>query len=236
MVYFENTSVSLTTVQTGIKTSNALIDGLWRPYSAPPIEGITTWINSAPLKLNDLQGKVVLVDFWTCSCINCLHTLPYIKAWYNQYHDKELVIIGVHTPEFDFEKDVGNVRAAVQRDDILYPVALDNQYDTWINFKNHYWPAHYLINKKREVVYGHFGEGGYDVTENNIRYLLGINELTTLKNGPVQTTHITQTSETYLGYERADPNFSPKLIKDKVFQYQFPSQLVDDNWALGGAW
>jgi cytochrome c biogenesis protein CcdA/thiol-disulfide isomerase/thioredoxin len=236
MVYFENTSASSTTAQTGIKTSNALIDGLWRPYPAPQIDGITTWINSAPLKLNDLQGKVVLVDFWTYSCINCLRTLPYLKAWYNRYHDKGLVIIGVHTPEFDFEKDVGNVRAAVQRDDILYPVALDNQYDTWINFKNHYWPAHYLINKKGEVVYEHFGEGDYDVTENNIRYLLGINELTTLKNGSVQTVHTSQTPETYLGYERADPDFSPKLIKNKVFQYQFPLQLVENSWALDGAW
>ncbi|MFJ1268329.1 cytochrome c biogenesis protein DipZ [Legionella lytica] len=236
MVYFENTSTSSITVQTGIKTSNALINGLWRPYPAPPIEGITSWVNSAPLKLNDLQGKVVLVDFWTYSCINCLRTLPYVKAWHDRYHDKGLVIIGIHTPEFDFEKDIGNVRAAVQRNDILYPVALDNQYDTWINFKNHYWPAHYLINKKGEVVYEHFGEGDYDITENNIRYLLGINDLTTLKNGLAQTSPASQTPETYLGYERADPNFSPKLIHDKVFQYQFPLQLAENSWALDGAW
>ena len=236
MVYFENTSASSTTAQTGVKTSNALIDGLWRPYPAPQIDGITTWINSVPLQLNDLQGKVVLVDFWTYSCINCLRTLPYIKAWYNRYHDKGLVIVGIHTPEFDFEKDVGNVRAAVQRNDIRYPIALDNQYGTWINFKNHYWPAHYLINKKGEVVYEHFGEGDYDITENNIRYLLGINELTTFKNGPAQIAYTSQTPETYLGYERADSNFSPKLIKDKVIQYQFPSQLAENSWALDGAW
>ncbi|WP_133135886.1 cytochrome c biogenesis protein DipZ [Legionella rowbothamii] len=235
MIYFENTSAS-TTISTGVKTSNALIDGLWRPYPEPQIAGIATWINSGPLRLNDLQGKVVLVDFWTYSCINCLRTLPYIKAWYNRYHDKGLVIIGVHTPEFDFEKDVGNVRAAVQRDGILYPVALDNQYNTWINFNNHYWPAHYLINKKGEVVYEHFGEGDYDVTENNIRYLLGINELTTLKNEPAHAAQASQTPETYLGYERADSNFSPKLIKNKVFQYQFPLQLVENGWALNGAW
>ncbi len=236
MVYFENTSASSTTTQTGVKTSNALVDGLWRPYPAPPIDGITAWVNTAPLQLKNLQGKVILVDFWTYSCINCLRTLPYIKSWYSRYHDKGLIIIGVHTPEFDFEKDVVNVRAAVQLNVILYPVALDNQYSTWINFKNHYWPAHYLINKKGEVVYEHFGEGDYDITENNIRYLLGINELTILKNEPMQTVRASQTPETYLGYERANPNFSPKLIKDKIVQYQFPSQLAENSWALDGLW
>src|SRR5262249_35582634 len=158
------------------------------------------WINSPPLTLAELRGKVVLIDFWTYSCINCLRTLPYIKDWYEKYHDKGLVIIGVHTPEFEFEHDVNNVKAAVQKLGILYPVALDNNFATWLAFNNRYWPAHYLINQDGVVVYTHFGEGEYDVTENNIRYLLGIKTKVTMPATEENPYDRYQTAETYFGF------------------------------------
>ncbi|CAM3057917.1 cytochrome C biogenesis protein [Legionella steigerwaltii] len=237
MIYFEGEVVSSSvTPQTGIKTSNSLINGLWFSYPAPPIQGIDAWINSPPLRLDDLHGKVVLIDFWTYSCINCLRSLPYIKDWYARYHDKGLVIIGIHTPEFDFEKNLDNVKAAVQRYGILYPVALDNQFVTWRNYQNHYWPAHYLINKKGDVVYKRFGEGEYDVMENNIRFLLGIKDLSTLKSLKNISFNLAQTPETYLGYAKADSSYSPELIQDKASRYHFPEQLSTNAWGLEGLW
>lgn len=237
MLYFEGVVVSTSvTPQTGIKTSTSLIDGLWLTYPAPPIEGIDAWINSPPLHIKDLKGKVVLVDFWTYSCINCLRTLPYIKDWYKRYHKQGLVIIGVHTPEFDFEKKLTNVEAAVKLYGILYPVALDNQYVTWSNYENHYWPAHYLINKKGDVVYKHFGEGDYDITENNIRFLLGVKDLTTFESTQDNAVSFTQTPETYLGYGRADTSYSPILKKDKTVQYHFSPKLSVNAWSLEGLW
>ncbi|WP_115708015.1 cytochrome c biogenesis protein DipZ [Legionella sainthelensi] len=237
MLYFEGVVVSTSvTPQTGIKTSTSLIDGLWLTYPAPSIEGIDAWINSPPLHIKDLKGKVVLVDFWTYSCINCLRTLPYVKDWYKRYHKQGLVIIGVHTPEFDFEKKLTNVEAAVKLYGILYPVALDNQYVTWSNYENHYWPAHYLINKKGDVVYKHFGEGDYDITENNIRFLLGVKDLTTFESTQANAVSFTQTPETYLGYGRADTSYSPILIKDKTVQYHFYPKLSVNAWSLEGLW
>lgn len=151
-----------------------LTNGIDNPYKAPDFVDIQAWINSQPLSLNDLKGKVVLVQFWTYSCINCIHTIPYLNDWYQKYHDKGFEIIGVHSPEFEFEHDFNNVKNAVYQDEILYPVALDNQFATWQAYKNHYWPARYLINKNGDIVYVHFGEGDYDTTENNIQYLLNI--------------------------------------------------------------
>ncbi|WP_018576396.1 cytochrome c biogenesis protein DipZ [Legionella shakespearei] len=221
--------------QTPIRTANFLEQGVWRPYEAPEIGGIESWINSSPLNLTDLQGKVVLVDFWTYSCINCVRTLPYLKDWYNKYHDQGLVIIGIHTPEFDFEKEADNVRAAVKHYGIHYPVALDNSFTTWQNFSNHFWPAHYLINKDGKVVYEHFGEGNYDVTENNIRFLLGLNKT----NTPMPIDSLASyfiTPETYLGYKRADVALSPEIITDQTKTYQFPASLTENAWALAGEW
>ncbi|AWN75093.1 cytochrome c biogenesis protein DipZ [Legionella anisa] len=237
MVYFEGEVISSSVnPQTGIKTSNSLINGLWFTYQAPPIQGIDAWINSPPLRLTDLHGKVVLIDFWTYSCINCLRTLPYLNDWYKRYHDKGLVIIGIHTPEFDFEKNLDNVKAAVKRYGILYPVALDNQFITWRNYKNHYWPAHYLINKKGDVVYKRFGEGEYDVMENNIRFLLEIKDLSTLKSLKDASVSIAQTPEIYLGYAKADSYYSPELIKDKITRYHFSDELSANAWSLQGLW
>jgi thiol-disulfide isomerase/thioredoxin len=141
-------------------------------YPAPEITGIQKWLNSDPLTLDQLKGKVVLVDFWTYTCINCIHTLPYVKSWYDKYKDQGLVVIGVHTPEYPYERQTGNVQQALKRFDIRYPVAQDNDYATWDAYRNHYWPAEYLINKKGQVVYLHYGEGSYAQTEAAIRSLL----------------------------------------------------------------
>lgn len=149
-----------------------LEQGLSKPYNAPEFTGLDGWLNSQPLTIQGLQGKVVLVDFWTYSCINCIHTLPYVVSWDKKYRDKGLVVVGIHSPEFDFEKNRDNVKAALTRYGISHPVALDNRLATWTNFRNQFWPAYYLINKQGKVVYTHYGEGDYDITENNIRYLL----------------------------------------------------------------
>lgn len=213
-----------------------LINGLEKPYQAPEISGIDAWINSPPLTLKDLQGKVVLIDFWTYSCINCVRTLSYLKDWYAKYHDQGFEIIGVHSPEFEFEHNLNNVKNAVAKFEIHYPVALDNQFVTWRNFNNEYWPAHYLINKEGKVVYEHFGEGEYDVTENNIRYLLG-------KKMPAQAKEVeqnystSQTPETYLGYERAERFSSDSaVVRDKAANYVYPEEVTQNNWALQGRW
>ncbi|EGD59679.1 cytochrome c biogenesis protein [Novosphingobium nitrogenifigens DSM 19370] len=138
----------------------------------PSLDVGGTWINSAPLSRQDLRGKVVLVDFWTYSCINCLHTLPYLKAWQDKYGKDGLVIVGVHAPEFDFEKDLGNVRRAIARFDITYPVVTDNDYRIWNSFSNRYWPAHYFVDAQGRIRHSHFGEGDYDQSEKVIQQLL----------------------------------------------------------------
>jgi thiol-disulfide isomerase/thioredoxin len=142
------------------------------PQPAPEFAGLENWINSQPLTMQQLRGKVVLVDFWTFDCINCQNTLPYVKAWHEKYKDKGLVVVGVHTPEFAFERKLENVKTAVQRNAITYPVAQDNRYATWSAYGNQYWPATYLVDKKGNVVYAHFGEGEYLKTEAVIQKLL----------------------------------------------------------------
>jgi len=217
--------------------SNNLENGLSNPYLAPPISGIDAWINSAPLELSHLKGKVVLIDFWTYSCINCMRTLPYLNSWYNKYHDKGLIIIGVHSPEFDFEKNLNNVKDAALHDGIKYPVALDNHFQTWQNFNNRYWPAHYLIDKNGYVVYTHFGEGEYDITENNIRHLLNISDPSTTEIHEQPSSSLDQTPETYLGYARSRQFASPEMIsKDQSTAYTFPTHLEENAWALQGQW
>jgi len=236
MIYLEGGISTAHADELNNTTPLSLQNGLATPYIAPPINGIDAWINSEPLQINDLKGKVVLIDFWTYSCINCMRTLPYLNDWYRKYHDKGLVIIGVHTPEFDFEKNLDNVKNAVAQDGIKYPVALDSHFVTWQNYNNQYWPAHYLIDKKGYVVYTHFGEGEYDVTENNIRYLLGMNELTTTKTFGQPIT-INATPETYLGYSRAENFASPQTVtNDQSSVYSFPKKISQDEWALQGNW
>jgi thiol-disulfide isomerase/thioredoxin len=140
---------------------------------APDFKGITGWLNSPPLDMQQLKGKVTLVEFWTFDCINCAHTIPYVENWYARYRDKGLVVVGVHTPEYSFEHDTGNLKNAVRRFGIQYPVAQDNQYATWNAYGNQYWPALYLFDKNGRLVYSHLGEGNYDETEQQIRTLLG---------------------------------------------------------------
>lgn len=215
-----------------------LKDGLKEPYAAPEFVGISDWLNSKPLTMASLKGKVVLVDFWTYSCINCVRTLPYVTAWNKKYRDKGLVIIGVHSPEFEFEKKTDNIKAALGKYGIEYPVAVDNELATWVNFKNKYWPAHYLIDKNGQVVYTHFGEGRYDITESNIRYLLGL----TGKDDavPVATSlpvTFGQTQETYLGYDRARSFVGkPELQHDAIASYSLPYFIPQSAWGLSGPW
>lgn len=150
----------------------AKVAGLYDYGPAPELKGTGKWLNSAPLTLGSLKGKVVLVDFWTYSCINCLRTLPYVTGWYNKYRDQGLVVLGVHTPEFPFEKEAAGVQTAIDRFHINYPVVQDNRYETWNAFGNEYWPSSYLIDKSGRIVFKHFGEGGYDQMEEAIRQLL----------------------------------------------------------------
>lgn len=216
--------------------SLTLQDGLDQPYTAPEIAGITAWINSEPLTLSELKGKVVLIDFWTYSCINCIRTLPYLKEWYEKYHDKGFVIIGVHSPEFSFEQSLGNVKEAATLWGISYPIALDNNFVTWRNYNNQYWPAHYLIDRNGKVVYQHFGEGKYDVTEDNIRYLLGLSGAVT-PTTEINPFSANQTPETYFGYRRAANFASPEIMaKDEVANYTYPKSLGLNKWALNGKW
>ncbi|HEU0117770.1 MAG TPA: cytochrome c biogenesis protein DipZ, partial [Alphaproteobacteria bacterium] len=216
---------------------NQLHMALDNPYPAPEITGVSDWINSPPLKIADLKGKVVLIDFWTYSCINCVRTLPYITSWDEKYRDKGLVIIGVHSPEFEFEKKLENVKAATEKFGIKYPVVLDSNLATWSAFNNKYWPAHYLINKDGQVVYTHFGEGEYAITENNIRVLLGLNAepvAATPENYP-KPTSADQSRETYLGYSKA-ANFSGTATHDASAHYAIPQTLDMHHWALEGDW
>ncbi len=212
-----------------------LQDGLEQPYEAPQIAGIEAWLNSSPLDMQALKGKVVLIDFWTYSCINCVRTLPYLTEWDQKYRDQGLVIIGVHTPEFEFEKKRANVEAAIAQHGIRYPVALDNRFGTWDSFKNRYWPAHYLIDRDGRVVYQHFGEGKYAETENNIRYLLGLKGKVAERDATIFSPM--QTLETYLGYRRAQ-NFGSigAMQHDTQTIYRFPGTLPEDHWALNGKW
>lgn len=181
---------------------------------APDFTGISKWLNlpagrqdSDPLTMTQLKGKVVLIDFWTYTCINCIRTLPYVTSWYEKYRDKGFVVVGVHTPEFEFEKKTENVQNAIKQYKITYPVAQDNNYTTWRAYNNHYWPAKYLIDVKGNVRYFHFGEGEYDKTEENIQKLLaeaGLSGEMPLLQLPDQTPKTKLTPETYLGLSRRE--------------------------------
>lgn len=219
----------------GLNKQLGILKPLSEPYLAPEIVGIEAWLNSDPLSIINLKGKVVLIDFWTYSCINCVRTLPYITQWDKKYRDKGLVIIGVHSPEFEFEKNQKNVAAALISHNIAYPVALDNNLDTWVNFHNRYWPAHYLIDKTGNVVYTHFGEGAYDITENNIRFLLGLDKVSS--EHPVKSArNKNQTHETYLGSARATNFSSPEKISTETQNFSIPDVLPLHHWALSGKW
>lgn len=217
----------------GEETLSGFSHGLDNPYPAPELAGITGWINTEPLTLAQLRGKVVLIDVWTYSCINCIRTLPHVTRWYDTYKDDGLVVIGVHAPEFPFERKLENVQKAVRAYGIHYPVALDNDYATWRAYNNKYWPAHYLIDREGKVVYQHFGEGKYNVTEANIRSLLGLEG--GISADHEQTYTPGQTPETYLGYARAK-NFAGSIARDAQNTYAYPADLALNQWALQGPW
>ena len=207
--------------------------------AAPDVHDISAWINSRPLSLPELRGKVVLVDFWTYSCINCLRTLPYLKAWDARYRSKGLVILGVHTPEFAFERDLGNVRAAVKRLGVGYPVALDNGYGTWKAYSNNYWPADYLVDQAGRVRDVHFGEGDYAKTERNIRLLLEAGKAGHLPQAGRDTDRTpleVRTPESYLGYLRIGNYTGSPLRTDRPAAYRFPASLTQDSYAYAGTW
>ncbi len=205
---------------------------------APDFAGITGWINSKPLTLEKLRGKVVVLDFWTYSCINCLRTLPYLERWDETYRDKGLVIVGVHTPEFAFERVPSNVERAVKQLGVKYPVALDPDYGTWNAWGNRYWPAKYFIDRRGHLRYGHFGEGQYEESEAVIRDLLAEPGLPKPVSGSVSaaTAEGVETPETYIGYERIERFYGGEIVRDKLANYGFPKALPPNGLAYSGAW
>jgi cytochrome c biogenesis protein CcdA/thiol-disulfide isomerase/thioredoxin len=203
---------------------------------APPLNPDGRWFNSPPLTLAGLRGKVVLIDFWTYSCINCLRTLPHLEAWYRAYHKDGFTIIGVHTPEFAFEHVASNVGAAVKRLGIAYPVVQDNAYGTWNNYSNQFWPAEYLIDRRGHVRAYHFGEGDYGTSEDNIRSLLDLGRSPTAVNTPPPKARITP--ESYLGYERLDPSryVGTPVANDELQTYRTVATVPRNELAYAGAW
>ena len=213
--------------------------------NTPELTGITGYINTEPgLQLAQLHGKVVLIDFWTYTCINCIRTLPHLIEWDAKYRDKGLVIIGVHTPEFDFEKKMENVREAVQRFGIKYPVVQDNDYATWQAFSNRYWPHKYLIDKDGKIRYDHVGEGNYDMTETKIRELLADIDSRVLKENMSDLQDTTPnrqlTPELYLGYQFALPRGqnigNDRGLQPDVVTYNLPQDRQKNIVYLQGAW
>ena len=212
-------------------------------FPAPNFQGIAAWINTpggAPLTIKSLRGKVVLVDFWTYSCINCQRSLPHVEAWYHLYGTDGLVVVGVHTPEFAFEHVVSNVQSAVQQFGVTYPVAVDNNYSTWNAYDNEYWPADYLIDASGEVRYEAFGEGQYGETETAIRQLLAdanpAVKLPPATNVPDLTPSGIMSSETYLGYSRLQYLVGATPVEDAAATYTFPSSIGPGEYGLSGTW
>lgn len=230
-----------------MKTSEQQSSSLPVEGQLPSLDGAVQWLNSEPLTAAQLKGKVVLVDFWTYSCINCLRTLPYVKAWAEKYHDQGLVVIGVHAPEFAFERDVNNVSKAMRDLGITYPVALDNDYKIWRAFNNQYWPAHYFADAQGRIRYHHFGEGAYAESEQVIQQLLReagagqvASDVIDIKAQGVQQApdlSDVRSPETYLGYQRAEQFASPGGAKpEQSTRYDLPEQPALNQWGLQGQW
>jgi thiol-disulfide isomerase/thioredoxin len=229
-----------------MKPKNEMASNLPIEGKLPSLDGAVEWLNSKPLTTAELKGKVVVVDFWTYSCINCIRSIPYVRAWAEKYKDQGLVVIGVHAPEFAFEKNVDNVKSAIDQFKIGYPVTVDNDYAIWRAFDNHYWPAHYFIDAQGRIRGHHFGEGEYDKSEKIIQQLLA-------EAGKTVTADVVKVNasgaeaaadmaevkspETYLGYERAENFASPGgAVKDAMHSYDTPANLTLNQWALKGGW
>lgn len=196
------------------------------------------WINSEPLQLEALKGNVVLIDFWTYTCINCIRTLPYLKTWHETYKDKGLIIVGVHTPEFEFEKSLTNVKKAATDFQLTYPIVQDNEFGIWRDYSNRYWPAKYLVDKDGYVRYTHFGEGSYDETEEAIQKLL--EERGSTVNEIIQNPQYdlySRTPELYLGYERIKNLISPeRVLQNSVQQFTSPNSPPKNYFGYQGYW
>jgi cytochrome c biogenesis protein CcdA/thiol-disulfide isomerase/thioredoxin len=203
---------------------------------APQFAGISEWLHSRPLTLEQLRGKVVLVDFWTYSCINCLRTLPHLEAWDRRYRRAGLVIVGVHTPEFAFEHVVSNVREASRKLGVRYPVAIDNDYRTWDAYRNDAWPAEYLIDRRGHVREVKKGEGRYDETERSIRTLLGESGTAQLAMVKDRTPQHLTTPESYLGWARLDRYVGSPITADREAAYRFPREIQLNDLAYAGRW
>jgi thiol-disulfide isomerase/thioredoxin len=212
----------------------------------PELTGATAWLNTEPLTPEALRGRVVLVQFWTYTCINWLRTLPYVRAWADAYRDRGLVVLGVHTPEFSFERDLTNIRSAIDNMRIGYPVAVDSDYAVWEAFANHYWPALYFVDATGRIRHHVFGEGDYDVSEQVIQQLLeeagaGVVEqplVTVAAEGlevPADWSDL-RTGETYLGHDRGSGFSSPEPATYGPNRYTVPPMVRNGHWALGGSW
>jgi thiol-disulfide isomerase/thioredoxin len=207
----------------------------------PPLDGATGWVNSEPLGPAELRGHVVLVNFWTWTCINWLRQEPYVRAWSRAYRDDGLIVVGVHTPEFSFEHDIDGVRRATSERAIDYPVAADNEYEVWSAFANHYWPALYFVDRDGVIRDQHFGEGRYEKSERVLQALLGVErEPVVVEGAGVEAAadwdHL-QTPETYLGASRSASFASPGgAAYDERRAYEFPASLPFNHWALAGEW
>ncbi len=213
----------------------------------PSLGGATAWLNSPPLSAADLRGKVVLIDFWTYTCINWLRTLPYVRAWADKYRDHGVVVIGVHTPEFPFEHDLENVRQAAKNMRVEYPIAIDNDYAIWSAFNNHYWPALYIVDAQGRIRYHQFGEGAYEQSEMILQQLLaeagigGIaHELVSVDAQGAEAAADwgdLRSPENYVGYERTENFSSPDgAVVDKPRVYSAPARFSLNHWALAGEW
>jgi thiol-disulfide isomerase/thioredoxin len=207
----------------------------------PPLDGATEWLNSEPLSPADLGGHVVLMNFWTLTCINWLRQEPYVRAWSQAYRDDGLIVIGVHTPEFSFEQEIDRVRRATKARGIDYPVVLDSDYEIWGAFDNHYWPALYFVDADGIIRDQHFGEGRYEQSELVIQRLLGLEREPVSVHGvgveaEADWDHL-RTPETYLGYERGGQFASPGAAAyDERRAYELPERLHSNHWGLAGEW
>jgi thiol-disulfide isomerase/thioredoxin len=217
------------------------VSTLFRRLHLPSFGAATAWLHSGPLDPTDLRGHVVLVDFWTLTCINWLRTEPHVRAWWQAYRGDGLVVIGVHTPEFSFEHDIDLVRRATKERGIDYPVAVDNEFGVWSAFDNHYWPALYFVDRDGIIRDHHFGEGRYEQSERLLQRLLGIDR------DPVAVEAVgveaaadwedLRASETYLGYERSERFASPGgATVDESRAFEAPERLRSNHWALAGQW
>ncbi len=214
-------------------------NGLPNLGKAPEFVGINNWLNSKPLTMSELRGKVVLIDFWTYTCINCIRTLPHVTGWYNKYKDQGFVVVGVHTPEFEFEKDTKNVENAIKQYKIDYPVAQDNDYATWNAYSNQYWPAKYLIDANGVVRYIHFGEGKYEETEKTIQDLLkeaGKNIDSPLQKMDDQTPKSQNSPETYLGSKRMQYLVPNGKVETGSYRFTLSKNIPVNYFSFGGEW